>query len=380
MRINVLHVVCISDFYGTQRSVLATVRSLDRDVFQCRVAAPFGEIFFGKLAGEGVPVHVVPMRGLWDLSSAVEIAGIIRREKIDVVHCHLGISTFLGLMGAALAGCGRRVVTRHFIRDRYTGVHPAAYPFYLWIYRLMNRRFDVTICVSGAVMREVVRREKIQDERCVVIPNGVRVEPPPAAGQGTRAEVRRELGVPGEGVMVLTLSRLAREKGLDVLLRAAAECVRKRGDLYFVVAGGGDMESELKGFSEKSGLEGRVIFPGYREDVERLLCAADVYVLPSLEEPMGISVLEAMSAGVPVVAADSGGPKEIIEDGVTGFLVPPGDHAALSGKVTALVENDALRKTFSENALGRVRDFDEKKIAERIGSIYITLVEGARKE
>jgi len=376
MKINVLHVICFSEFYGTQRSLLSTAKCSDTNRFHCIVAAPYREHFFDALARAGVETETVPMNGLGDFSSAMSLARIIRERNIHILHCHLGISTFLGLIGARLGGCRRVVVTRHFVRDRYTTVHPVVYPFYLKIYRWMNRQTDVTVCVSGAVKREVVKREGLPDGKCVVIPNGVELDKGVTVSLEEKRAVRNELGLPYDCKMVVTMSRLVEEKGIDVLIEAAA--ISSRDDLFFVVVGSGDRERVLKQKAKQLGLGSHVVFTGYRKDAMRILSAADVFVLPAYEEPFGISVLEAMSLGIPVVATDAGGPSEILTNGENGLLAPPDNAKALAEGIMMLFDNPSKAQYLAENAMRRVRDFDEKVVVKSMEKIYLDLMEKKR--
>ncbi|MEW6202336.1 MAG: glycosyltransferase [bacterium] len=376
MKINVLHVICYSDFYGTQRSLLSTVKNLDNSHFHCTVAAPYGEHFFYALSEADVEVVEVPMRGLWDFTSALRLASIIREKNIHILHCHLGISTFLGLIGARIAGCRRAVATRHFIHDRYVGVHPRLFPIYLGVYKWMNRQLDFTICVSEAVRRNVIKRESLADEKCVVIPNGIELPLNVSLSADERRAVRAELGAAEGMKMAVTLSRLGAEKGIDVLIDAALAC--GRDDLVFIVAGSGTQEKALKQKAQSLGLEAKIRFIGYRKDALRILGAADVFVLPAYEEPFGISVLEAMALGIPVVATDAGGPSEILTDGENGFLVPPGDARAMAERIILLIDNPSAAQTLTENARHRVSEFDEKVIVKRTEKTYLELMEKKR--
>lgn len=375
---NVLHVICVSDFYGTQRSVLSTARSVSPDRFRCMVAAPRGDDFFAALERAGIPAFDVPMRNLSDLGSLRKLTSIIRKQSVDIVHCHLGISTFLGLLAARLAGCRRRVATRHFVSDQYTTVSPAVYPLYLSIYKWMGMETDVMICVSETVRRAVVGREKMPKRKCVVVPNGI---PLPGGGDRdkTRKEVREEFGLPADSKLVLTLSRLMPEKGLETLIDAAGMCAHRVPDAAFIVAGEGDLREKLRGRAAKLGIDERFIFTGFRADAQRLLAAADVYVLPGMKESFGISLLEAMALGVPSIAMNVGGPVEIIKSGESGFLLLPGNAAALAGKIENLLSDPELASLIGKKGRQRARDFEEKTVARKIEEIYIGLLEKSRE-
>lgn len=371
--VKVLYSICVSEMYGTQGNVLSTIRSLDPDRFSCVVAAPPGGGFLDAAARLGASVHEVPMRGLADAAALAALTRIIRKENIDIIHCHLGISSFLGILAAKAAGLRRRVVTRHFIRDQYTTVKPSVYPVYRMVYRWMAAETDVMVCVSEAVKNAVAKREKIPAAKLRVIPNGI---PLPGAVDraAAREEVRREFGFPPDAPLVVTLSRLVSEKGLDTLAEAAGVCRARRPATRFIVAGDGPLRSELAGLTKHLGLSGSFVFAGFRRDAEKLLAAADLFVLPSPEEPFGIALVEAMSLGLPCVAMAAGGPAEIVENEITGLLCPPGRPDALADAMSRILAEPETAAALGRNATVRARDFDEKAVAGRIASVYDELM------
>ena len=165
--------------------------------------------------------------------------------------------------------------------------------------------------------------------------------------------VRAELGIPPDAPVVLVFSRLNRMKGIEYFLEAVVEVSRRYPEVRFVIAGDGDNRAELEAYAAKLGIASKVLFTGFRTDLPHLLAEADLSVLPSLSEGLSNSILEAMSAGVPVVATNVGGNPEIVEDGVTGLLVPARDSAALAKAMIRMFEEPGLRLEFG--AAGRRR-------------------------
>lgn len=367
--IRVLHVICFSELYGTQRSLLSTVRCLDRAAFEPYVAAPPDPAFEAAVAQAGARFVPVPMRGLADPAAIAALRRCIRELHIDLVHCHLGISSFLGLIAARTRGIPA-IVTRHIIQDRYTTIpNTALRTAYRAAYQAMNARFERIICVSRAVLDAVSDRERPAPGKCVVIPNGVAVpQTPPVRPDPLPAPLR---GLPSDRGIIFCTARLAREKGLDILLRAAAICVQRGLDIAVLVAGEGPLRRELEQLADSLNIRDRVLLAGFRNDIPDLLAAAHVFVLPAQNEPFGIALLEAMAAARPVVATAAGGPLELIEPGRSGLLVPPADPQALAGAIAALFTDPDRARTLALAGRQRVLAlFDERSVVRQIQSLY----------
>jgi glycosyltransferase involved in cell wall biosynthesis len=207
-----------------------------------------------------------------------------------------------------------------------------------------------------------VRSDNIFDAAdIVVIHNGVdlaRFKP----NVSTREYTRRLFQAgPRDSYLVGMTGHLAPIKGADEFIRASAVVARRRDDVTFVVAGedksrAGENRRRLERLVGDLGLGGRVHLPGWVDDVPSLLSALDLFVSPSRAEPFGLSIIEAMACGVPVIATRSEGAGEILEDGVTGLLVPLGDHEALAGAICALLDDGRRSADMAARALEAVRD------------------------
>ena len=185
------------------------------------------------------------------------------------------------------------------------------------------------------------------EARTVVVHNGLDAE---AFEENARAAmpVRQELGLAADRAVIVTAARLAREKGHRYLLAAMPAIHDRFPDVCLLIAGDGPLRGDLERLVETIGLVQSVRFLGWRHDMPGVLAAADLVVLPSLWEPFGLVLLEAMALRKPVVGSAVGGIPEVVVDGETGYLVPPADHAALSAKVVQLLSSPEAR-----NAMGR---------------------------
>lgn len=317
---------------------------------------------------EGFRVEALPLaRSLNPLAQARAYAAtlaLIRREKPDLVHAHMPISGLLARAAARQAGVGRIAYTCHGFLFNQPG------PW--WRRRLALALERAAGRITGTYM--TVSAEEAADARRlgihpapVAVLNGrdpALFRPDPAA----RAALRAEMGVPEGACVVIGVSRLVRHKGWPELLEAI--CAAPPHCVLWVVGErlasdhGADLAPH---FARAAAMLGRrLVRLGYRGDVARLLAAADVFCLPSHFEGLPMSVIEAMLAGLPVVATDIRGPREQVVDGATGLLVPPASAAPLAAALTRLAADAPLRAAMGAAGRARALDlFDEAKVLAR---------------
>ena len=197
---------------------------------------------------------------------------------------------------------------------------------------------------------------------------------PQVVVRSPRREVRDELGVPDDEILALTVANVRPEKGYDVLLEAARLTGVQGEAVRFVSVGRGELEGSLRAAAEGAGLGGRFQHLGTRTDIVRLMAGADVFVLPSHQEGLPVALMEAMSAGLPVVVTAVGGVPDIVSDGVQGLVVAPGRPDLLAAAVARLAADPSLRARLGEAAQLRSRDFDVARAVETIEAAYIRIL------
>jgi glycosyltransferase involved in cell wall biosynthesis len=340
-RPRVLIVITLAEVGGAQSYVASLLPGL-RDEFDVVVAA-HGE---GPLreAAAAVGVRFVALRHVRrplslrdDARGLVELVRVIRRERPDVVHANSSKAGVLARLGAAACRVPVRVFTVHGWAFRaHDG--PAALA-YLWADRLLSPLTGMTICVADSDLDAGVRARTCRRSRATVIRNGVALDVPRCHADG------------GDPAWIVTVPRLRRPKDVMTLVRAVA--LLEPGTVRALVVGEGPQRAELAAEIRRLGVTRAVGLAGERDDVAGLLAQADLFVLPSRSEGLPVSVLEAMAAGVPVVASAVGGVPELVEDGATGLLVPPGDPRALAAAIAKLAGDPALRRRLG--AAGRRR-------------------------
>jgi glycosyltransferase involved in cell wall biosynthesis len=235
------------------------------------------------------------------------------------------------------------------------------------LYALARRR-QRWVAISDENRRVLARAFGFDDERLIRIYNGTALTPPPSAGERreARAALLAELGLPERAKLLLTVGRLSHQKGHDHILDALPAIAAQCPEVVFLWAGGGELEGELRRRIHALGAGDRVRLLGQRDDVKRLLAAADLFLFPSRYEGFGFALVEAMAAHVPVVASDQSAIPEIVGYGEHGLLFQPGDPEQLAERIAWALAHDRELSTMAERAAARVAErFGEEQMLER---------------
>lgn len=332
--------------------------------------------FEHALRARGVRCTCLEARNLRDVRAFRRLVRLVRDERIDLVHAHLTSAAIWGTIASRLTGrpC---VVTLHVLPlEGHAGTRSGLRE------RLMNlllRRWSAgVIAVSGAVRGAYVRAARIDPSKIAVVHNGVDCDAF-APDSRRRSAARRQLGLGPGAMAVLTVSVLREGKGLDVLLQAARTVVAAVPDAVFLVAGDGPSSEGLRACAADLGLSDRLRWLGFRRDVPEMLAAADLFVLPTLRDALPTALLEAMAAGLAVIASDTGGIPEIVEAPGLGRLVPPSDPEALAGAIIHLLRRPEERAAMGAAARDHIRArFSTRAWIERLEEVYGRALAGAR--
>jgi glycosyltransferase involved in cell wall biosynthesis len=360
---------------GAENAMFMLLESLDRAAWEPTLLlddAPGVEPLAERAATLGVPVQrVAPLPlGLVGARRVPALVRLLRRERPAVFHAHMSspVACKWALAAAVLARVPAVLGTVQV--GEYEPPNRSAYRQL----RALAGRVGRYLAVSRAIADELVERLGWPTAKIEVSYNAVDVERTVVAAP---PGLREQLGGSATRPLVLTPARLDAQKGHRVLLEAAAEVP----DACFLLAGDGPEREGLEALARELGLEGRVRFLGRREDVPQLLAAADVFALPSLYEGSSLAVLEAMAAGIPVVSSAIGGTDELIEDGRSGLLVPPGEAEALAAALRRLLGDPELGRQLAARARERVEeDLTRERMAARVTGVYRELLGEAPAE
>jgi L-malate glycosyltransferase len=311
---------------GTERQMIELLRRLDRRRWEVHLASLRSSgAWFGRAAEAAASVAVFPVTSFKDLrtcSQLLRFSRWCRDRDIAVVHTAQLPSNIFGLIGAALGGVPVRIGNRRNINPDHSPAEIAAQRV---AYACAHK-----IVANSPAAAERLAREHVSRSTIAVVPNGIEIN------RAVRAAGRR---APRRVVMVANLRRV---KGHDVLIEAAAQVLARVPDATFDIVGGGPLLDSLREMTRQRGVARAFTFFGHQDDVAGRLAEADIFTLPSRSEAMPNALLEAMAAGLPVVASAVGGIRQIVADGRTGLLVPPDDPAALASRLLELMQETAL--------------------------------------
>jgi len=356
----VLHIISSSGMYGAERVILNLSRRLNGSghtamlgIFQH--ANQSENPLFGAAVAEGLESHLIPCRGQIDLSSVRVLRSLVRSTGADVLHAH-----------GYKADIYSRFAIRHHEIPIVSTCHnwldtDIATRLYGWIDRFLLRQFPQVVAVSVGVQERLIR-SGISQKRVSIIRNGVEVD---------AFRCRESLS---SGVMPLIVGfagRLSVEKGADLFLRAAAAVHERFPGVRFVIAGDGPEREELETLMDQLSLRAFVSMPGRCDDIASFYASLDVLASTSRTEGMPMGLLEAMASCLPIVATDVGDVSNLVRDGETGFLVPPGDLGQIENGIIKLLQDSSLRDKFG--AAGRTlvaREFSAEAMAKQYLDVY----------
>jgi len=319
------------------------------------------------LEAAGIPVFSLNIRRkLPDPRPVLRLARIIRKWQPDVVHSHMVHANLLARIVRFLAPIPVLICSARSIDEggRFREV----------LYRLTDPLCDLTTQVSQAGLERYVRMGAVPRHKIRYIPNGVdteRFKP----NLEDRLKFRKELGV--EGFVWLAVGRFDPPKDYPSMLQAFARVVHKHSNTILLIAGDGPLRKTMENLARELGIEKRTKFLGIRRDIPQLMNAADAYVMSSSWEGMPNVLLEASATGLPIVATDVGGNREIVLDGVTGFLVPPRNPEALARTMLRIMDlSDEERKEMGKRARKHIEvKFNLDRVVDLWEILYYELLE-----
>jgi L-malate glycosyltransferase len=355
-----LHIDTQRTWRGGQRQVLLTVLGLrERGFRSVLVAHPDGEL--AKRASEGHDLIRLAPRTEVDLHAGWRLSRIIKDLQPDVVHAHDPHA--VASASLALAFSTSLPVCPPLFASRRVAFHLKPHAFSRWKYHQVH----CFIAASDSI-HAVLRHDGIDASKIVTVHEGIDIERIQAE---TPVNIHAQLWLPVNAPVVGATGALTSEKGHRHLIDAAALVLRDVPDARFVILGEGDLRASLERQIKDLHLEKHVFLPGFRQDVLGFLRAFDLFVMPSLSEGLGTSLLDAMAASKATVATNTGGIPEVVADGDTGLLVPPRNHHALAEAIVGLLKDRERREQMGAAGLERVqRLFSAERMVERTLDVY----------
>lgn len=378
MRLKIVHLVTRLDLGGAQQNTLHTARSLDPQRFDVVLACAAGGLLDAEaLAAPGVrTVFIDSLRReispLHDLLALLEIAKLLLAEKPALLHTHSSKAGILGRLAAALAGVPVVVHTYHGFgfHDRQSAV---ARSLYVALERLCARFTDALVFVSRANIDYAVAHGLVKIQNAVLIRSGVALSGLPAPVDAVKLKTSTGIGM--HKLLVVSIGNLKPQKNASDFVAAAAAVLSEAPEARFVFIGDGPQKAALQARAFVLGLEGKVLFLGWRRDAAQWLAAADVFVMTSLWEGLPRALVEAMKSGLPSVCYATDGVVDLLKDGENGFLIKPGDHAALAARVALLLKDEPLRRKLGSAAAASIGpEFDIDGMVRSQEALYDRLL------
>jgi glycosyltransferase involved in cell wall biosynthesis len=327
---------------------------------------PWKDALVPELERDGIAVRRFAARTAGGMLLRVpSVARWLRRSRIRLLHAHLPLAGVVGRLAGRLVGVPV-VYSEHNLLERY---HPWTRRAGLATWGMQRAVVAVSDEVAGSIARHAGGRVPVR-----VIRNGIEVPAAAEVREGGTA-VRASLGIPPDVPVVGTVAVMRVQKRLDLWLEAARRIAEERPETQFLLVGDGPLRADTEAAATRLGLT-RVHFPGLQEEVAPWLAALDLFLISSEFEGLPLAVLEAMAAGVPVVATAVGGIPEVVDPGRSGVLVPFGDPAALAAAVAGLLGDPERRRTLAAAGRRRVEEaFGVERMARELEALYREVLE-----
>lgn len=354
-----LHIDTARTWRGGQNQVLLTVNGL-RAIGQraSLIAHPDGEL--RRRAAEGLDLIPIAPRTEMDLSAAWRLSRVVKRLRPDVVHAHDAHGTAMASLGLSL---GSPTPAPALIVSRRVDFHLNRNSFSRW----KHRQVDFFIAASEAI-RKMLVADGVPSERAVTVHEGIDLEHVLAAPP---VNVHQAFWLPHQAPVVGNVAALVPHKGHRHLIEAAHLVVREMPDTRFLILGEGELREQLERQIRDYRLEKHVLLPGFRTDVLGCIKGFDLFVMSSVTEGLGTSLLDAMACSRASVATRAGGIPELVQAGRTGVLVEPRDHAAMAREIVRLLKDDGLRRQMGEAARTRVAErFTVERMVAETAAVY----------
>lgn len=317
------------------------------------------------LPGLGRELH--PLK---DIATLLKLIAIIRRERPDIIHTHTAKAGAVGRLAAVL--CGAPILIHTFHGHVFHGYFsPLKTSFFKLIEKFLAVFTTRIIAISPTQKKEIQSILRIPDEKFAVIPLGFNLDKFEKCRESSTGEFRRAISAAPDEIIITIVGRIVPIKNHALFLKVARLLLEKHNNLRFAIVGGGELQEQSEALARQLGISDRVVFAGWRSDIDKVYADTDITVLTSDNEGTPVCLIESLSAGVPVVSTDVGGVRDVVFDGRNGYLAPKGDAEALAAAVEKLIQSPDERARMGIN--GKV-DAAERhsfsRLSDDIVSVY----------
>lgn len=366
----ILFVIDNLEFGGGERGFLQIVQSLVREGWQVSVASHPGGAFEDEVRKSGAAFLPLNMKSRFGLRTIVRLRHIIGQGGFRIVHSQGARADFFSRISSLGVRGARNVCTVQMPIEGFD-VARARKALYQSLDCLSARQVDRFLVVSEALRKLLIEGRGIDPGKVRLIYNGIET----ALHTLTERHAWSGSGLPREERLIGAVGRLVRQKGFEYLIRAMPRVLHQVAEARLVIAGEGPLRQELQELAHERGLEGKVVFQGFRRDIREFLRAVELVVIPSVREGFPMITLEAMAMAKPIVATAIDGVIEQIDHDVNGLLVPPEDCEALGAAMVKLLEDRVTRERLGHAARQKaVTRFDVRKMVNETKLVYAELL------
>ena len=381
-KIRIAHIITRMDWGGSPDLVRIICAGLDRAKYEITLisgptlhAAEKTKAFMRDFDGTCIMVSQLrrDITLILDCIALIRLYFILRPGRFDIVHTHTAKAGALGRLAARMAGVPVIIHSPHG-HNLYGYFSPAMTRRIVRIERFLSRFTDRIIAGTQLEKKDYLAHAIGRAQTIDVIYAGLELQGY-AVDRQAQDGIKKELGIVPGAPVVGMIGRLEQVKGPDYFVDAAMRIAQTRQDVYFVLVGEGSLRGHLEEKAVRSGCKDRIIFTGWRNDVPRMLALLDIMVLPSLNEAVGLVLVEAQSQGIPVIASNVGGIPETIKDNETGILVPPGHAEKFMQAIVFLLDHPDKRRAMGAAAQAWVESrFKAEDMTAHVERLYDTLL------
>lgn len=355
-------------FYLFEQGNIEVLKSMGYEV---HCAANFDDTNERLDALDIVRHHFDIQRSPWsfqNLRAYKQLREIMITQKFDAIHCHSPMGGVLARLAAKSIGLTPVIYTAHGFHF-YKGAPKKNWIIYYNVEKFLAKYSDVLITINKEDYEKAL---KFKARKVIYVP-GIGVESSKFNNiSKCRMAKRKELEIPEDTIVLLSIGEMIHRKNHETALRALAKI--KNTNLLYLVCGRGELQFHLEKLAEDLGLKDKVRFLGFRNDIPEICSASDVFVFPSYQEGLPVSVMEAMSAGLPIICSRIRGNIDLIESGRNGFLHEPSDAIELAKHIKVIIEDEDLRNQMGETNLGDVKQYDKEVVKASMRKVYETMI------
>ncbi len=345
---------------GEQQLYYLVMGLLERKIPQILIGQPNSEL--ESRVGKQIPFFPIRMLGEYDLLAARKIANTAKINGVQLIHTHTGATHGLGLLTKLFLPKLKLVVSRRV--DFHINKNPLSRRKYF------SQRIDYFLTVSNRI-KEVLIEDGVEPEKIVTVYSGIDLNK--FKESGDKKKLLQEFQIPKDTVVIGNVAALVDHKDHETMLRAISE-IQTGKNFICILVGAGELETKLKNLTRELGIESKVIFTGFRNDIKDFYALFDIFTLTSKEEGLGTSVLDAMANNLPIVATNGGGIGEMLEHGRGALLADVGDYTKLAEHYKKLIENQMLRTEYGKKNKESVKAFSIENTIQKTILIYNSLL------